>query len=59
MVSEGITDERIHDLPEMHLDRYFSRRWIVATQVQALMWYKYYLQEVMQNGFLLLVNLMQ
>ena len=35
---------------DLTLNDYFSKRWIVATQVQALIWYKLYLLDVVENG---------
>ncbi len=35
-------DERLGD--------YFSRKWVVATQVQALIWYKKFMLDVVKNG---------
>jgi hypothetical protein len=50
MIAEGDEDDRFFDMPTMNLERFFSTKWIVATQVQALNWYKEFLHYVAIHG---------
>lgn len=50
MIADGVEDERFFGMPEMNLEGYFSRRWIVSTQVQALVWYMKFLHDIVENG---------
>jgi hypothetical protein len=40
----------LNDDPESNFNLYFSQAWIIATQVQALVWYRDFLIDVSKNG---------
>lgn len=53
MLSENAEDDRQYNLPGVNLEQYFSRKWIAATEVQALVWYREFLLDIMPNGLVI------
>jgi hypothetical protein len=42
--------EQNDEKDDAKIEDYFSRKWVVATQVQALVWYKEFMLDVVKNG---------